>query len=136
VSLFYVYAADGVIVRTGSCAESDVALQAMAGETAVVADVAVDDAAVYFDVSANSLADKAPCPFTLSSPQVVADGIDELELSDLPDPCWVVWPDGVETEVAGGSIQYSVDYAGIYTFKLSSPISLETEVSVEAIAVS
>ena len=68
--------------------------------------------------------------------QILADGVDEFAIYNLPDPCTVTWPDGVTTEVTGGAIQYSVDYPGTYTFKLRSPIHLETEVSVEAVTIS
>lgn len=92
----------------------------------------------FVDVSKpmKRLWDKQPVPYASSALTLTADGIDELVLSGLPDPCSVTWPDGVVTEVSGGQLAWSVDYPGTYSFRLSSPIHLETEVSVEAVPVS
>lgn len=79
---------------------------------------------------------KTYAPYYQDQTQIIADGVDELDISGLTNPCTVIWPDGVESEVTDGSIQWSVDYPGTYNFKLSSHIHLETEVSVEAVAVS
>lgn len=99
---------------------------------------AVDYKTEFVDVSQSPpvKASKQSTPFTQNKTQINADGIDELVLSGLPDPCTVIWPDGVVTEVTGGRVAWSVDYPGSYAFKLSSPIHLETEVGIEAIPVS
>ncbi|MBV1952700.1 MAG: hypothetical protein KUG64_10970 [Cycloclasticus sp.] len=87
----------------------------------------------FIDVSDSPvIADQVQTPFTQNKPSIIADAVDECDISGLPDPCTVTWPDGQIDEVTGGSIQYSVDYPGDYVIKLKTPINLETEVYIEA----
>lgn len=51
---------------------------------------------------------------------IIADGVDEAVLSDLPDPCMVVI-NGQTHEVTGGSLELSADVPATYVVEIRNP---------------
>lgn len=132
-SRYYVYdTLTGEILRTGSCSESDVSLQPQEGESVGVGEAA-DDVHYVLDGKPEL---RIPCPYNRTKSTITADGVDEVNFYGLPANCTVIWPDEFESVINDGSIQYSVDYPGTYTFILRSPIHLERSVEVEAVPIS
>ncbi len=89
----------------------------------------------YVDTSTTppTLKTKLPFPGTQNKSQILADGIDEWIVTGLPVGSLVTWPDGVISTIDDGSLEFTVDLPGTYTFKIDPFPYLEEEVSVEAI---
>lgn len=134
---FVIYSPIGEIIRTGNVPEDLVEDQAVfPGESAMVgtADYKTECVVVIEGLPVITL--KAAVLYTTNKLTILADALDEFILSGLPNPCTVVWPDDELTEITDGQIEYSVDYPGTYKFTIKSPIHLDTEVIIEAIAAS
>jgi len=72
---------------------------------------------------------------TLSTIEIIADGLDEATISGIPTGVEVQWPDGQTDIVTDGEIGFSVDLPGTYTFKFTAVPYLDQEVVIEAHAV-
>jgi len=91
---------------------------------------------VDITVTPHELKQKISLPFTLSSSTLIADGIDEIAITGLPNPVTVTWPDNLVEEVTDGIIEFSVDQVGTYTITIESIPYLTEVINVEAIPVS
>jgi hypothetical protein len=88
----------------------------------------------YVDVSGPAILQKSQVNYVVSKVQIVADSIDSTVISGLLVNTIVTWPDGLETEVNDGQIEFSVDLAGTHTFIIDAVPHLKQEIQIEAIA--
>ena len=76
---------------------------------------------------------RSDLPLALSTMEIVADGLDEAIISNIPEGVQVEWPDGQIDIVTDGEIRFSVDLPGTYTFRFTAVPYLDQEVVIEAI---
>jgi len=131
---YVLYDSSGRIVITGYCPEDAVAEQdGLQGLTVLEGEGRT--ATQYVDTSTNppDIKDRLPFPGKQNKTRILANGIDEWIVSGLPSGSIVTWPDGVISTINDGSLQFTVDLAGIYTFNIDPFPYLAEEVSIEAI---
>ena len=74
-------------------------------------------------------------PYSIDKTTITADGVDYLTVSGLPiTPVFisVLWPDGSRDELTGSTLEFGHDVPGTYDIILSSPIHLDTIITVTA----
>lgn len=125
---FVVHDADGVILRTGSCVDTDMPLQAQTGET-VIEGEANDE---LQKVVNGAVVDKTAIPYLQDKASITADGIDASTLSGLPDGT-LASCQGQEVTSTLGEVTFAVDLAGSYEIELTNPLYLPTTVTVTAV---
>ena len=76
---------------------------------------------------------RSDLPLALSTMEIVADGLDEAIISNIPEGVQVEWPDGQTDIVTDGEIRFSVDLPGTYTFRFTAVLYLDQEIIIEAI---
>lgn len=69
---------------------------------------------------------------SISSMTLLADGTDQVTISNIPVGTLVTWPDGVETVIDSGSIVFSVDLAGEYVFSFEAIPYFDTDITLTA----
>lgn len=99
------------IVKTGLCAQSDVALQAKAGQTVIRCGQDVGDATHYINLAGLPVL-KRPLSATWDKTEINANG-EESVLSGLPIPC-IVYVDSTPVTVDDGSLEFSSVTPGVY----------------------
>lgn len=65
--------------------------------------------------------------------QIIANGIDEAIITNIPAGVAVEWPDGQIDEVTDGEVRFSVDLPGTYTLIFDAVPYLRQEVTIEAV---
>lgn len=93
----------------------------------------VNPATHYHDTTTDTLTERPDLAPLISKTSILADGVDETVISSLPNPTTVTWPDGQVDTVTDGSIEFSVDLEGSYTFKLELFPYKSKEITVEAV---
>ena len=76
---------------------------------------------------------RAPFDLQISKPQLIADGVDECLITDIPAGTTVEWPDGQVDEVTDGEVAFAVDLPGTYTLTFEAVPYLRQEVTIEAV---
>jgi len=76
---------------------------------------------------------RQPFSLQMTPTQIIADGIDECVIGNIPAGTAVQWPDGQTDEVTDGEVRFSVDLAGTYKLKFSAISYLDQEVTLEAV---
>lgn len=127
-----IYNSDGAIKRVYSGPESEAALQLQGGEQLAVLIEGLDDATAY--VISGQVVPKQPFSLQLTNPQLIADGVDECVIGNIPASTTVEWPDGRVDEVTDGEVRFSVDLAGTYTLRFTAVPYLDQEVTIEAVS--
>ncbi len=123
----------GRVSRIVTCGEEEIDAQLDIADTAYEAIGTVSDLTHYVDNG--ELLPKQVFPFIFGNMQIIASGIDECVISNVPLGTIVVDPrDGWTTSITDGTFAFSVDLAGTYKFKFSGIPYLDQEVSIEAIA--
>lgn len=74
----------------------------------------------YHNLSNDLLTERPAFNFSVSSYSMISDGIDEVAISNIPNPCNVTWPDDIKTVVTDGEVKFKVDMAGEYRFYFDS----------------
>lgn len=130
IAEFFVHDASGKILRYGSCPQSMVGAQAEAGET--VREGTADPGSQYWD--GTQLADRPPMPSSIDKLTAVADGVDVVTISGLPNPTDVriTGPAFDAFEVTDGTLELTFDPPGKYTVRLSSFPYLDQEYVINA----
>lgn len=109
---YIVFDSKGEILRTGFCQALAVLLQARAGE--MVIEGLADDLTEFVDVyNYYQVAKKLALPVECSKFSLIADGVDEVQVTNIPNP-GVVTVDGARFEVTDGAFEFSVDLPGEY----------------------
>ena len=125
---YAVHDANGKILRTGSAPPQYVAMQARAGETAVVCDAGVSDARHY--VCECEFVEQQPLIATWDT-QVINGTEEEATLSGLPIPC-TVYVDGTPVEVLDGSFEFSAEVPGDYRIRVDETMFLTKDWIIDA----
>ena len=134
---FAIYKASGEITKIFKGAASEGALQVNPGDDEVGHLPSVfgqTDDKNYVDVENLIIMEKQPFPFTTSSTQITADGINEAIISGIPAGTTVTWPDSQSDEVTDGVVEFAVDLPGNYTLTFTAIPYLDQEVVIEAVA--
>ena len=100
----------GKILRTGSCPSNMVALQASETDKHVIEGIA-DDVTQY--IVDYIVCDRPAFPGVLSSSSIIADGVDGVTISSLPNPT-LVMINGSNYEVTDGIFEFTLDIPGKY----------------------
>lgn len=75
---------------------------------------------------------KTNMPYTINKTTMVADGVDQISITGLPNPVTVTWPDGIETVETDGSVAFALTLAGEYMVKLEAVPYLTEVINVTA----
>jgi len=108
---FVVADSSGVILRTGTCPTSMLPLQAKEGEMVIAGKA--NDATQYVDTETITIVDKPSITAALSKTTLLADGVDSITITDLPQPC-TAHLDTQRYEVPDGELEFTVDLPGVY----------------------
>jgi len=127
-----IYYPDGRIGRVYSGTEDEALIQPQGEEQVAEISDGLDDSTAY--IIGGQVVLKQPFTFQMSNPQIVADGMDEFVVGNIPAGTVIQWPDGQIDEVADGEVRFAVDLPGTYTLKFSAVPYLDEEVTVEAVA--
>jgi len=122
----------GEVITTGSAPDNMVDLQSAPGLNRYVGQV--DPVHQYIDVTdpANPVvADKQPLPYTVDKTTVVADGVDIVTISGLPDSAEVEVSGAVATPTAG-VVELTFASPGDYTVQMRAFPYLDAEVTIHA----
>jgi hypothetical protein len=124
---YVVYNAIGTIQRVGECTETDVPLQAGAGEFVLVPDIVCSDATHYvLNGELQELQD-----FPEITQEVVNDsGEYTITLANIPEETSVTWPDGFISQENDGALECAVSFPDQYLFLLENVCYFPLEVVV------
>lgn len=120
--------ATGKVTSIGTCPDFVFSAQEPADTNLGLIEAPSHSWEYYVDISGLEpvIAQKTDFSLTVSSNTLLADGIEEVTVSNIPVGTLVTWPDGVETEVNDGQVVFSVDLVGEHTFKFSHVAHLTT----------
>ena len=119
------------ILRTGSCAASDIALQAQAGESVIQCAANVSDGTHYVHESGVPVLKKSLAA-SWDKQSVAAGGLDEAVLSSLPIPCTVTVDWQTKVDVFDGTFEFRADSPGEYLIVVDEVEYLRQEWEIEA----
>lgn len=77
------------------------------------------------------VSDKQLIGYTINKTAISADGVDTVDLTNLPTGTLLTVGTETETE-SSGAISFSVDLAGTYDLNLTHPLHLDTTIQVTA----
>jgi len=130
---FVVYDANGVVLRTGACPRSMLALQMRVDE--FVLEGQANDATQYVDIATLTVRDKAPLGGVPNKTTALADGADLVVISNLPNPTTarITGPGVSQTvTVTDGTLELTFAAPGTYTVVLSALHRLDQTVTINA----
>lgn len=84
----------------------------------------------------NNVVRRPDMAIALSATEISADGVDEVVLTDLPDPCTITYtgPGFTQTaKVTGGTAEFTTDVAGMHTVKVVAFPYLDWEGTFNAV---
>jgi len=89
---------------------------------------------VYVDVTTqpHEVKIKSVLNLTPSKTTILAGGIEETVISNIPEGVFVTWPDGQRDEVTDGVVEFSATQPDTYVLKFDGVKYLTEEVSIEA----
>ena len=129
---FIIYDAIGTILRTGSCPDEMVSMQALPGETAMVG--AARDDLQY--ISGGLVTDKPTIPSAIDKTTIFANATENATISGLPNPTHAV-VSGMGTnqnlDVTDGVLALNFDFTGVYKVRLTALNKLPMEYSINAV---
>lgn len=126
-----IYTPSGRIDRVYSGLEAEALVQPQGSEQVAVIPNGLDDSTAY--VSGGQVVPKQSLSLQMTNAQIVADGVDECVIGNIPAGVTVEWPDGQIDIVTDGEVRFSVDLADTYTLKFSAIAYLDQEVAIEAV---
>ena len=121
----------GYIYGVYSGTEANALLQLKVGEAIALIESELFDTTAY--VVEGEVVPKQSLPLQMTSTQIIADGIDECVIGNIPAGVSVTWPDGQTDVVTDGEVRFSVDLAGTYTLIFTAIPYLDQEITIEAI---
>jgi len=123
----------GKIIRRGKCHPDAVSAQASETGESSLETLGLIDADTNY-VSSSVVTSRASNPATLSGSTIIANGVDTLTLSNIPNPTTVkiTGPISSEVEVTDGTLDITVDEPGAYTLFLDSFPTQDKELSFDA----
>jgi hypothetical protein len=125
----------GELLTLGSCPQSVYELQQCDDINESLIEIPEYTWDFYVDITTtpHEVKPKTEFELTLSKPQIAADGVDTVTISNIPNPTLVTWPDGFVSEVVGGEITFGVDLVGFHEFKFESIKHLTKTIQIEAV---
>lgn len=128
-------ATSGIINRQIECPSSMIAANVKVGED-YIEQPEVDDAIEKVDTITRLPVGKPANTVVSNKLQVVADGVDAVTLSSVPNPS-VVLVRGImrrqRVDVTDGTLVWTTDLPGSYTISVKSPGYLEKEFAINAL---
>ena len=93
-----------------------------------------DPLKIYVDINSNPPVVKEREVFNLTTSKTtfLANGVDEVTISSIPNGTLVTWPDGQVDEVTDGVVELSATQPKTYVLKFEHVHHLPMEVSLEA----
>lgn len=130
IECFCVFNDNGMVVRSGSCPTSMVNVQAGVGEQVIIG--VVNDITQY--IENGTITNKPTNTTTIDKVSCLADGIDFITLSSIPDNATItISGQGVNiNQSIGNSDTITFDLAGEYNLRIESFPSLDYEVIINA----
>ena len=134
---FIVYNSTGKILRTGSCPDNMVVAQTPDYDEWVIEGEA-DDLAQYVDINTLQIVNKPPIVPIANKYEIVANGIDETSIYNLPVPCRCKIECAElkifeNIEITDGSLEFTATHAGMFKITLTADFYLDTEVTINAV---
>lgn len=108
----------GRIIRTGICPESMLFLQELEAHEVVLAEEANEELH-YYSMSPLMRLDRPRLGAELSATSIRADGVSEVSLRPLPNPCVVMIDDDIY-RVHDGQVDISFDLPGSYIIRVKA----------------
>jgi hypothetical protein len=135
---YLVYNINGKIIKYGSCTDGFEIDQAMSDEEYVLLEQFREN--TYVNPSTSAVIDKSAMPSILNKSSVVANGVDEIIVSNLENPTDALvqkflnneYYNIEQYEVADGDFEISFEDEGSYKITLSSLHFLDKEYIVTA----
>lgn len=124
----------GQIVKSLSCPDNSLAVNAGEGESAIVDSGAGNDDTSYVDTSTSphSHVPKTALTITSDVAAILANGIATATISSIPAGVFVTWPDGVREEVTDGVVEFATFNIGTHTLSFDGVTYLRKEIVIEA----
>jgi hypothetical protein len=134
-----IYDNTGFIDRVYYGPETEAMIQPSEFESVIELGGTLTDRTAY--VVSGQVKPKRVFPTALDKSQIVADGIDECVITNIPAGTTVKWPDGQTDEVTDGQtdevtdgeVRFAVDLPGTYILKLTAVAYLDKEITIAAI---
>jgi hypothetical protein len=126
-----IYDNTGFIDRVYYGPETEAMIQPSEFESVIELGGTLTDRTAY--VVSGQVKPKRVFPTALDKSQIVADGIDECVITNIPAGTTVKWPDGQTDEVTDGEVRFAVDLPGTYILKLTAVAYLDKEITIAAI---
>jgi len=121
----------GEILRTGSCPESMISIQASElGE--LVMEGQANDSTQKINISTEKIVDKTIIPCSINKTAMLANGIDSIIMSNLPNPSAIKIKGEEVWQVTDGTFEFTIDTPGKYEIIASSSIYLSVEYTINA----
>ena len=120
------YDATGLITKTVTGTKETIALNIGEGETLLMVPASTDIEGSY--VKNGAITPKTEMNVTY--PATVAINTKAV-ITGIPVTTQVTWPDGEQTDEAGGSVSFEAPVTGAYTFSLLHPHHFEKEVTID-----
>lgn len=128
---YIVFNSIGEILRTGMCADTDLELQAHENE--FVIEGTANDSIHRINLGTLEVENKTELLTSINKTSILADGIDSVIISNIPENTRV----DIAGEVPGwvvddGTFEMTVDTAGTYKIKAIHPLYLPKEYIINA----
>jgi len=127
---FIVYNNIGEILRTGTCPDSMISIQAGVGEVAI--EGVASDLMQRINPINLGVIDKVICPCTINKTTMSADGVDLCAINNLPIPSLIEIEGGGRWKITDGSFEFTIDTPGKYNIACRSPLYLEVRYTINA----
>ena len=124
----------GEITQVGTCLPANYNLQTPTNNALGLVELPLHSWDYYVDTAAtpHEVKPKTAYPLTINKTAIVADGVDQIIITNLLNPTKVTWPDGEETIETDGEARFSLDLAGEYTVTLEAVPYLTEVINVTA----
>jgi hypothetical protein len=121
----------GIINSTGSCPPKDYNSQPLTGYDEIMEGVAKDSTEIV-NLITKEVIGKSILPCTISKTSLLADGVDSIVISNLPNPCHVLLEGEGEYTTSDGVLEFTMEMSGEYRVICHSPLYLDVEYNINA----
>ena len=122
----------GEILRQGRCQGVDILLQPSNTNESVIEASDSNDNIHKIDLNTLEIIFKIPIPVIINKTTISADGVDNIIISDLPNPTAVSIVDEGSWEITDGVFEFTTETVGEYIIKLRSSLYLDVEYLINA----
>ena len=134
MNYFSAYTADGAIVRVCSYPEGLADIQTPEPEEAGIVFEQTDPETQYVDTATGTVVERPTPEYVLDKDTVIADGVDQAQVTGLPIPAYVYvnGPVADQFQVDDGSLALTFDEPGVYTVVIAAFPYQDYEVEIIA----